>query len=82
MCAKPAKDSRMTVRRDRATDVTGDDAASMSTDRAVRVGLEFDELPFLPLLDKERAATIVRIAFGVTNLQHFVERDGGLARRS
>lgn len=53
----------------------------MPTGRTVRVRLEFDELVTTFMLDTERAATVLRAALSVANLEHLIQRDSRFSRR-
>jgi hypothetical protein len=53
----------------------------MSGDSAVCVRLELDELALALILDGERAATVLRTALRIADLEHFIQRDRGLRGR-
>lgn len=53
----------------------------MSTDRTVRVRLEFDELVTSFMLDSERAAAVLRATLSVADLEHLIQGDSWFSGR-
>lgn len=69
--------------RNRTPYFAWNDASAVARGRAVIVGFKLDRWSvFLIIANHERTAPILRIAFGITDVQHFVQCNWGFAHRA